>query len=332
YYALSTELVAKTARVLGLLEDAEAYEALYEQIVSAFRREYITATGRLASETQTACVLALYFQLAAPEHRARILQTLRTNIQKHNGHLVTGFVGTPYLCHTLSDNGLHELAGEIFLKEDFPSWLNCVNLGATTIWERWDSMKADGSFDESGMNSFNHYAYGAIGSWMMRTLAGLKPLKPGYRESLIRPMPIKGITGVTASLDTPYGPLRCAWRCRNRQMTVDITVPANTTAQIKLPDKEDTIVVGSGEYHYAYATTLELDKERYSRESTLGELMESPATKPYLEKVMPGMTDNTMIKLAYPMTITQMSANLPQGADAVFDSLIAELNRLEKEE
>jgi len=331
YYALSTELVAKTARVLGLEDDAKAYEALHWDIVRAFRREYITETGRMASETQTACVLALYFHLAADKHRERILQTLKTNIQKHNGHLVTGFVGTPYLCHLLSDSGLHDVAGEIFLKEDFPSWLNCVNLGATTIWERWDSMKADGSFDESGMNSFNHYAYGAIGSWMMQTLAGLKPLQPGYKEISVQPMPIKGITHVSASLETPYGLLSCAWRCENKQMTVEVTVPANTSAQIKLPEKDETISVGSGRYSYTYATTLELAKERYSRESTLGELLENPAAKPYLENIMPGMTDNDMIKLAYPMTVTQMSANMPPGADAVFDGLIAELNRLETE-
>jgi alpha-L-rhamnosidase len=258
YYAYSAGIVAKTAETLGLTKDAEEYEALRREIVAAFQKEYITENGRLVSETQTGCVLALHFGLAQQSLRPRILQSLKTNLFKHNNHLVTGFVGTPYLCHVLSDNGLHELAGEVFLKEDYPGWLNCVNLGATTIWERWDSMKADGSFDESGMNSFNHYAYGSIGNWMVQKLGGLNAAKPGYKKSRIAPMPIKGITQASAELETPYGKLSCAWNCQNGKLSVDITIPANTTADVTLPDKNDTFNLGSGSYHFEYATDLVL--------------------------------------------------------------------------
>lgn len=331
YYAYSTALVARAAQILGKEEDAAAYTALHSAIVQAFREEYITRTGRMVSETQTGCVLALHFDLAEEAHRTRILASLRENLLRHNNHLVTGFVGTPYLCHTLSENGLHDIAGEVFLKEDYPSWLGCVNLGATTIWERWDSMKADGSFDESGMNSFNHYAYGSIGSWMVEKLGGLNMLAPGYQKSRIAPMPIKGITSVSVALDTPYGKLACAWRCENKQFVVDIAVPVGTTADVTLPDRQDTFTLGSGQYHYAYETEMMLEKERYSRDSTMGELMENPATVGILEGMMPGMTDNPMIKMAYGMTVSSMMAMMPEGGAAMFDALIETLNRLEKE-
>jgi alpha-L-rhamnosidase len=156
FYAYSTEIVAKAADVLGYTKESTEYHALYEKIKTAFQNEYITKTGRMVSETQTGCILTLHFNLAPQELRTRIVQSLINNIAKRNNHLSTGFVGTPYLCHTLTENGQHDLAGKIFLKRDYPSWLYAVDLGATTIWERWNSMKEDGSFDDSGMNSFNH--------------------------------------------------------------------------------------------------------------------------------------------------------------------------------
>jgi alpha-L-rhamnosidase len=330
YYAYSAGIVAKTAETLGYAKDAEEYEALRREIVTAFQKEYITQTGRIVSETQTGCVLALHFGLSPENLRPIILKNLKTNLSRHNNHLVTGFVGTPYLCHALSDNGLHELAGEVFLKEDFPGWLNCVNLGATTIWERWDSMKPDGSFDESGMNSFNHYAYGSIGHWMVQKLGGLNALEPGYKKSRIAPMPVLGITQASAELETPYGKLSCAWVCKNGQFTVDIAVPANTTAEVALPDKDDTFTLGSGVYHYEYATDLVLEKERYSMDSTFGELLQNPLTIPILEQYMPGIADNPMIGMAHGMTVLSMVPMMPEGGEALFAGLIAQLNKAER--
>ncbi|MDR3276836.1 MAG: glycoside hydrolase family 78 protein [Treponema sp.] len=263
YYAYSTGLVAKAAKALGKAGEAAVYEKLHRDIVAAFRREYISETGRLVCETQTACVLALYFNLAAEEHRKRILQILVENLARHSSHLVTGFVGTPYLCHTLSENGLHEIAGKVFLQEDYPGWLNCVNLGATTIWERWNSLHADGSVDDSGMNSFNHYAYGSIGSWMYQKLAGLEAEEPGYRKSRIAPEPVKGITWVDAGLKTMYGELACKWVWTDRKFTVDLTIPVNTTATVILPGKGGEFSLGSGQYHYEYPTDMWLSSDRY---------------------------------------------------------------------
>ena len=173
YYAYSADIVRRAAEVLGYEEDAEKYAALHQKVVKLFDEEYITRTGRMVSETQTGCVLALHFGLAQEKYRERIAKSLETNIANHKNHLSTGFVGTPYLCHVLSENGMHELAGTIFLKEDYPSWLYAVKKGATTIWERWNSIMPDGSFDESGMNSLNHYAYGSVAEWLCKDVAGL---------------------------------------------------------------------------------------------------------------------------------------------------------------
>ncbi len=331
YYAYSTAIVTQTARVLGHTADAEQYEKLHREIVAAFQREYITQTGRIVSETQTGCVLALHFGLAQENLRPRILQSLDTNLAHYRNHLVTGFVGTPYLCHTLSENGQHDLAGKVFMKEGYPGWLNCVNLGATTIWERWDSMKADGSFDESGMNSFNHYAYGSIGSWMVQKIGGLNVLEAGYKKSRIAPMPIKGVTWAKTHLETPYGKLACDWACRDGSFFVDITVPAGTTAEVTLPDKEDTFVVGSGEYHYEYPTDRKLEYERYSMDNTFGELLQNPMALEILEQHMPGAAEDPKSKMAYSMTIASVVPMMPEGSAALFKGLIERLNQAERE-
>lgn len=318
FFAKSTELVIRAAQALGEEDDVRQYQTLYQDIVDAFRREYITSTGRLVSETQTACVLALHFNLVQPEHRPRVIESLRKNIARHNNHLVTGFVGTPYLCITLSDNDLNDLAGEIFLKHDHPSWLYAVDLGATTIWERWDSMKRDGTFDESGMNSFNHYAYGAIGEWMYTRLAGIIPVSPGYKTIQIKPLPVRGITWIKAHTDTPYGRVFVSWQCKNYLFSADISIPANTSAQIYLPGWDEALEVGSGDYHFEYETNLELEKPRYSMSTTLRELLETPKSRVLMDEHVPGMADNPMIEFVLDKPLTSITGNLaPEGVQLI---------------
>lgn len=326
YYAYSTDIVRKAAEVLGYEDDAKAYGELYQKVVTLFDEEYITRTGRLVSETQTGCVLALHFGLAQEKYRSRIAESLKKNIANHKNHLSTGFVGTPYLCHTLTENGMHDLAGTIFLKEDYPSWLYAVKKGATTIWERWNSIMPDGSFDESGMNSLNHYAYGSIGYWMYEKLAGINLLKPGYKEILIQPRFIKGITEVEASFDSVYGEIRSAWSCKNGKITIDVTIPANTTAQIVLPEREEILQVGSGTWHYEYATDTKLEIDRFSMDSTLGELVQEPLAVELFNQYVPGMLDGPMIEFAYGMTISELSAVMPSEGLKVFDAVLAALN------
>lgn len=327
YYAYSADLVRRAAEVLGYEEDAAKYGMLHQQIKEKFDEEYITRTGRMVSETQTGCVLALHFDLAQEKHRERIAKSLETNIANHKNHLSTGFVGTPYLCHVLSENGMHDLAGTIFLKEDYPSWLYAVKKGATTIWERWNSVLPDGSFDESGMNSLNHYAYGSIGDWMYEKLAGINPAKPGYREIRIRPAFIRGITSVDASFDSVYGTIRSAWSCENGKITVDVTIPANTTAEIYLPEKEGAVKVGSGSWHYEYETETKLELERFTMDTTLGALVGEPLAVELFNKHMPGMLDGPMIQFAYGMTISELAAVMPPEGMELFRAVLAALNQ-----
>lgn len=327
YYAYSTRIVRDAAAVLGDTEAAEVYGRLLDEIIEAMNYEYVTRSGRLVSETQTACVVMLYFDLIKPEFREKTLETLELNIGAHHNHLTTGFVGTPYICHCLSECGKHELANEIFMKEDFPGWFYAVKKGATTIWERWNSILPDGSFDESGMNSLNHYAYGSIGSWLYEKVAGITPLKPGYKEIQIKPHLTKGMTEVSASYESVYGTIKSAWSCKNGTITVDVTVPANTTAQIILPEKEETISVGSGEHHYEYATETSLKFDRFSMDSTLGELVAEELGVKLFNEYAPGMLDDPLIKFAYEMTIADLLLQAPQAKplyQAVIDALNAQ--------
>lgn len=326
YYAYSCDIVAKAAKVLGKSEEEKQYTALHARIVELFNEEYITKTGRMVSETQTGCVLALHFGLAKEEYRARIMKALVNNIENHKNHLSTGFVGTPYICHTLSENGMHDLAGTIFLQEDYPSWLYAVKKGATTIWERWNSIMPDGSFDESGMNSLNHYAYGSIGEWMYKKLAGINRIEAGYKRFQVKPMFMKGITWVDASLESVYGTIRSAWKCENHVITVDVTVPANTTAEIYLPEKDEVLVVGSGNYHYEYATETKLEKDRFSMDSTLKQIVAEPLAVEMFNQAAPGMLDGPMIKFAYDMTMSELVAQAPQ-AKPLYEAVIAALNQ-----
>lgn len=325
YYAYSCEIVAKVSKILGKSEDAMQYEALHQKIVDLFNEEYITRTGRMVSETQTGCVVALHFNLAKEEYRNRILKSLTTNIENHKNHLSTGFVGTPYICHALSENGKHDLAGIVFLQEDYPSWLYAVKKGATTIWERWNSIMPDGTFDESGMNSLNHYAYGSIGEWMYKKLAGINTLEPGYKKFIIKPMFIKGITSVTGTYESPYGTIKSAWKCENGMITVQVKIPANTTAEIYLPEKDDVITVGSGTYYYEYATETRLEKDRFSMDSTLQQILDEPLAVEMFNQMVPGMLDGPMIQFAYQMTMSELTAQAP-AAKPMYESVIAALN------
>lgn len=329
FYAHSTWILAQSAEILGYEADAKEYSELYEGIKEGFRAEYITANGRLVSETQTACALVLCMGLAKHEHEERIIQTLADNLAQHQNKLTTGFIGTPYLCQALSRFGRHDLAGKLLLNEEFPGWLNEVKLGATTIWERWDSKRSDGSFDESGMNSFNHYSFGAVGSWMIEQLAGIQLAKPGYKESILRPQFVQGLTEVSASRKTPYGPLSCGWKCKNRTITVDVTVPANTTATLWLPEKVDSISLGSGSYHYEYATDTRLEPLRYTMDTTIGKLAGNPLFLDEVEKLMPGASRNMHMEFLQKKTLGEMMAMMPSGTSYAFQGILNKLNEVE---
>ena len=318
YYLYVTDLVRQTAEILGKEEDAKQYGSLYEKTLEAFREEYYTATGRIVSETQTGAVLSLYFHLAREKDRKRILETLLNNIGKHKNHLAT-----------LSENGAHEMAATLFMREDYPSWLYAVNMGATTIWERWNSIMPDGSFDESGMNSLNHYAYGSIGDWMYRKVAGISQLEPGYHRFQIRPMFVKGMEEVKAEFDSVYGKIVSAVSCKDGKIRVHVEVPANTTAVIVLPEKEEPLTVGSGVYEYEYETATDLSTERFSMDSTFGEIAKEPLALEMFEQFAPGMMEGPMIQFAYPMTLSEVAAIAPE-AEPVYRAVVLALNEQER--
>jgi alpha-L-rhamnosidase len=237
YFARSTELLARTAQVLGKKEDASEYAELEEKITSAFQKEYVTPNGRLSSNTQTAYALALAFGLLPESQRAEAAARLAADVKKF-GHLTTGFLGTPVLCRALSDYGYLDEAYLLLNRTEYPSWLYPVTKGATTIWERWDGIKPDGSFQSASMNSFNHYAYGAIGEWMHQVIAGLEldEHAPGYKHVLIEPHPGGGLTHASASVDSMYGRVASAWEISGGKLKVKIEVPANASATVRLPN------------------------------------------------------------------------------------------------
>jgi alpha-L-rhamnosidase len=242
YYYYSTRLVERAANVLGKLDIAAKYALLAEEIKTAIQKEYFTATGRLAVHTQTGYVLTLFMELAPEEYRARIIDDLITRLLKDKLHLRTGFVGTPYLCRVLSNNGANEQAYRLLLNEDYPSWLYAVNLGATTIWERWDSLKPDGAYSSTEMNSFNHYAYGSIVEWMYRDMCGLNPssgddMVTGFRCARIAPKPDKSLQWARASYHSAAGLYETGWRIGEEgKLSFEFTIPFDAEAQVILPD------------------------------------------------------------------------------------------------
>ncbi|CAM3591767.1 glycoside hydrolase family 78 protein [Rahnella bruchi] len=270
YYAYSTQLFAKTAKVLKRDADFEHYDALHQAIVRRFQEEFFTPSGRLAARTQTAHILALYFNLVPEAFRERTTDTLVELLNEHDGHLVTGFVGTPYFCHALSQNGRIKEAWNLLLKDDFPSWLYQVKAGATTIWEHWDGIKPDGSMWSADMNSFNHYAYGAVGEWLYRVAAGIEADEehPGFKHFIIKPLTGGGLSWLETRYQSVYGAIGVRWEVSGKEVSLCVKVPANTSATLVLTDGEALLEadgvdfirntegfsaeIGSGEYRLKY--------------------------------------------------------------------------------
>ena len=273
YYAYSTEIMAKVAEVLAKEEDALYYKKLHASVVETFHRHFFDENGGMTAETQTAHILALYFQLTPEKWVKKTAEKLVDLLEKENGHLVTGFMGTPYFCHALSQNGYTKEAYELLLKDDFPSWLYQVKAGATTVWEHWDGMKPDGTMWSPDMNSFNHYAYGAIGEWLYRVVAGIEweegAQAVGYKKSIIAPHIGGGLTEVDAAFESVYGQIAVKWSVVSKEeVHLTVKIPVNTTSTIRLIGATKIIDgdgisfdlvngilesgVGSGTYHFKY--------------------------------------------------------------------------------
>ena len=246
FYAYSTSILAEAAKTLGKADDAKIYSELFGKIKEVFINEYVTNAGRVGTNSQTSYVLALKFNLLPDNLRSKAAQFLANDIKSRENHLSTGFLGTPYLCHVLSDNGYTDVAYDLLLQESYPSWLYPVKMGATTIWERWDGEKTDSTFQDPGMNSFNHYAYGAIGDWMYRVSAGIEINVPGYKHIIIQPHPSEKLTYSRASFESSYGTIASGWERKNGKVIIKVRVPANTSATIILPVMNKDKVTESG--------------------------------------------------------------------------------------
>ncbi|NCC64759.1 MAG: alpha-L-rhamnosidase, partial [Spirochaetia bacterium] len=244
YYAYSTLLFSKIAHVLKKKKDAEQYYSLYKEILSTFQKTFFDEEGKMTVQTQTAHILALHFNLTPPQYLKQTIEGLKALLAKHDGHLVTGFVGTPYFCHALSSHDCVGEAYDLLLKDDFPSWLYQVKKGATTIWEHWDGIKPDGSMWSANMNSFNHYAYGAIGEWLYRVVAGLEidEKSPGYKHSIIAPRIGGNLSFAQAKYRSIYGEVSVRWDVE-KQKTILLTacIPPNTSATIRLHEAEQIL-------------------------------------------------------------------------------------------
>lgn len=244
YYKYSTELFIKAAHALG--RDVAEYENIPAEAAKAFRREYME-NGRVKNATQTACVLALYFDIT--DDRAATATQLN-ELVKRAGHLETGFVGTPYLLHALSDNGYAETAYDLLLRREYPSWLYPISKGATTVWEHWDGIKPDGTMWSTDMNSFNHYAYGAVADWMYGAAAGINadPDRPGFEHIIFRPVTDRRLDFVKASIDTRRGTVASEWRRENGRIKYIFTVPEGCGASVVIGGEKHEIGAGTHEF------------------------------------------------------------------------------------
>lgn len=248
FWAYSAAIMAQVAAILGHKEDAAAYRASFKRIKREFIQEFVTPRGRLASTSQTGFILALQFDLLPEALRPIVARRLVEHLHMRRDHLATGFVGTPYLLDVLSEAGELDMAYKLLLNEDYPSWGYPIRQGATTMWERWDSYHHERGFQDAGMNSFNHYAYGAVGDWMYRRIGGidLDPKQPGYRHVLVRPTPGGELHWAKASLDAPNGTIACDWKRKGDTFQLNVTVPPNSTATVYVPASKASKVSESG--------------------------------------------------------------------------------------
>ena len=339
YFARSADLLARTARTLGRMDDAERYQQLFENVRAAFQREFVTPRGRVTSDTQTSYVLALSFDLLPGDQRATAARRLVNDVRER-GHLTTGFLGTPDLTHVLADHGYRAEAFDLLFRTEYPSWLYPVTRGATTIWERWNGIRPDSTFQDPGMNSFNHYAYGAIGEWLYTEVAGLQAAAPGYEELRIAPHPGDTLTHARAVLETNYGRAESSWTRSDGQFRLEVTIPANTRATVRLPgaartavtesgapldqaaglsalrtDGEDRVFdAGSGAYTFEYAYEPPSDAGERTPpgpDATVGELLAHPETRQVLRDAMPAVVASPWLSQAMGFSLARLPRIVP---------------------
>ena len=273
YYYQSAKLTAEAAEILGKADDAKRYGELSEHIKQGILNEYFTPNGRFAMDTQASYVVALKFGLWID--RDRLIAQFRERLKKDGFRIRCGFVGAPMLCTVLGECGLSDLAYDFLLKEDFPSWLYCVNLGATTIWERWNSVGPDGTISPTGMNSLNHYSYGSVMEFVYGYAAGIRPAAPGFRKAIIAPNPNYRLPNLECSFDSVAGKYVCNTKiCSDGMLSVHIEIPFGCEAEVTLPRSgkaAETLSAGSYDFNYTPTSDYRKPFDEHTMIATLGE-------------------------------------------------------------
>jgi alpha-L-rhamnosidase len=251
HFARSARIVAAAAEALGMADVAARYATLADQVRDAFARAYVTADGRMVSDAQTAYALALEWDLLPSTAQRELAGRRLADLVRASGfRIATGFVGTPLVCDALTGAGHADVAYRLLLQTACPSWLYPVKMGATTIWERWDSMLPDGSINPGEMTSFNHYALGAVADWLHRSVAGLAPAAPGYRRLTVRPQPTARLTHAGARHTTPYGDAAVSWERRDGMLILMVDVPVGVAADVHVPGTERAQEVRHGRHRW----------------------------------------------------------------------------------
>ena len=285
YYYASARKTERAARILGKDGDAEAYGRLAGEIREAIEREYFTPNGRLAVPTQTAYLLCLNFGIYPDKER--LLREFRTRLQKDCYRIKGGFVGATMMCRVMAENGMEDLAAHFLFQKGFPGWMHCVNLGATTIWERWNSVLDDGTISGTEMNSLNHYSYGSVMEYVYRDLAGIRELEPGFTRVRFAPQPNRRVQEVECAYDSVCGEYGSAWRINeDGTLTVRFRVPFGCSAEAVLPGSGRTLELAAGEYEETYLPETDY-RLKYSMDSRLDELREDPEALKILEEDLP---------------------------------------------
>ncbi|WP_243866163.1 family 78 glycoside hydrolase catalytic domain [Actinophytocola oryzae] len=259
FFGWSARLVSRMAAATGRSAEATSYGRLADQVGAAFTRRFLASDGTVGANTQTGYVLALAFDLLPPDRRQAAADRLAAKVAASGGHLTVGFLGVENLLPVLADHGHADTAYQVLLQPDFPGWGYMIAHGATTIWERWDGIRPDGSFNDPGMNSFNHYGLGSVGDFLYRQVGGLNPASPGYASLLVAPKPGGGLTSARAAYQTPYGEAVSDWSTSAGTLTLRVTVPAGATATVKVPGQTATyppeaVPFGTGTFHVPSGT------------------------------------------------------------------------------
>jgi alpha-L-rhamnosidase len=260
YLAYDAKLMARIASVLGREDRAVQYEALHRDVVAAFNRAYVGEDGFIEGDTQTVYLLALHMDLIPDALREPVADRLVADIERHDWHLTTGFVGVGLLCPVLTEAGYADVAYRLLLNETFPSWGYSIRQGATTIWERWDGWTEEHGFQTPMMNSFNHYSLGSVAQWLYEYVAGIRPAEPGYEHVLVGPNP-GPLEWARATYRSARGPITSAWRQEGDVFRLDVEIPANVTATVVMPDGERH-EVGSGRHSFSAARPSERELVR----------------------------------------------------------------------